>query len=581
MGGIGPLRAALDKAASSILDSILHGTINYPHVQIIYARPRSHCSDNDSKLSSHHEVKPEPIDPTVTTYRKPNTPKAVRKVSITTSQLDYPGQAEQIGKPACTPLLQELGAGNSLYQHLPLPLFLSFFSFSLTSIYTFFVTYKRIAPPTIAMSDADYDFISPFSLSALDTGDDNDVPESSLSSPVQNLTFDDGESCVFILDVPTARLEDQVPENLEDVEGSTSNLVTVPPRRGCSCNHCIGEDATFAQSVDNLRSPTFSLRRCENESPPLGPPPRRLLLQASVEASATLSTLGCPIAVGESAFSPGSRRERRFRPSQTQPAPARQPSFPVFGGPSRRLSPVRRDSFFPMYNGPPRRLRPGHEGSAESQAVDAAFLASMGGPRPTSGYHNHTVEQDNPSADTAARPSVLGDAMRLAMRLPANHPVNPRARHPMNHPRPQQTLHDHIASMLGYPPRSDLGGGAVPSGPRTTNRETPALGRPPAQDRTRFRVGGGLELSPPRTTNGGSPGLGRPSAQDYRASRQDLHECHVRNNQYTYSRRPPSPLSLESLFLADEEDEMAQYTAPSARRGSGSSDGDDRLSFWF
>lgn len=76
----------------------------------------------------------------------------------------------------------------------------------------------------MAHSDAEYDFISPFALPA-QTGNNNDVPESSLSSRIHTITFDgDDDSCIFITETPIDDADLDPYEDSDSDFGSPSSL---------------------------------------------------------------------------------------------------------------------------------------------------------------------------------------------------------------------------------------------------------------------------------------------------------------------------------------------------------------------
>lgn len=72
--------------------------------------------------------------------------------------------------------------------------------------------------------DADYDIVSPFSLTGLPTGDNDDVPKSSLSPHVQDSDSDDDDACDFILEEPTGDYSD-FEYSVADTDSSSSLLV--------------------------------------------------------------------------------------------------------------------------------------------------------------------------------------------------------------------------------------------------------------------------------------------------------------------------------------------------------------------
>jgi hypothetical protein len=230
--------------------------------------------------------------------------------------------------------------------------------------------------------DADYDFISPFSL-AIQLGNNDDVPETGLSSRIhaRDLNFDDDDSCIIITDTPTSIGDDFdpsmdgdsdfgsptslprirfMPGNVaavadssttaghrpgphhphgfdwslpppiyeayeQDAVSSAHTTVASSPGLTASSNGQYGRSSTSTtRTFDNLLSTTRTSPRRQDEKDlsPLLPPRPSFgpygLL--SMGGSTTPCALSRPIAVDESAFSRGGRGRRRGGPDVGPPS---------------------------------------------------------------------------------------------------------------------------------------------------------------------------------------------------------------------------------------------------------------------
>jgi hypothetical protein len=238
-------------------------------------------------------------------------------------------------------------------------------------------------------SDAEYDIISPFILPSQTGNNDNDVPESTLTSRIHTVAFDDDDgSCVFITNTPVDDELDPYEDSDSDSDfGAPSSLpkirfidhvrakaagvpLTVPgspgPHRpdGFDWSHpwryeayeentISSANSTVASSPEltavfggreghsastttiNTRAydsmlPTDSRpsRRGENDASPLPPPRPFIGLGPFSMEPATSPALYRETAVGESAFTRGVRGEQRREPRVAQGAP--DPNYAAF-----------------------------------------------------------------------------------------------------------------------------------------------------------------------------------------------------------------------------------------------------------
>lgn len=304
---------------------------------------------------------------------------------------------------------------------------------------------NTMTPDTLP--DADCDIISPLSLTVLENGDNDDVPESSLSPHVRD-SDSDNDSCVFILDepndyfgdyeayaadtdslspdwrgLPTPRFRGRLCEKAETVGGSSSTATTATqphdfkPRTGW----------LLASAWKNPREDTTSSLAGSSTGATVASSPEvatsyhkqtdRCCCPCNGERHSGIRNhiISCPMSF-ENALAPIRSQTRRENYSPgLQPRHIHDNHFP--------------DIYRPIAGGesassPRQRSESGRATQAESRAADSAFLASIGCPRLLPDHYSAARGQEDRLAVGASRGSVLGDAMRLAMRLPAGHPVN-------------------------------------------------------------------------------------------------------------------------------------------------------------